>query len=118
MRTLRISFPRSMPSRTTSLRLHRHRFALSVALRAALFWAGGRVLLLMVMVLSMLGPGPSPGISSPFIAMLVAAMALMDARLRGQTLLLANLGVAPSETGLIAGATALLLEVALAAVWW
>jgi hypothetical protein len=99
-------------------RLPHRRFTARVMLRTAFFWAGGRVLLAMAMVLAMLGPGPSPGTSSLGIILVVAVMALADARRRGETLLLANLGVAPRETGLVAGATAALLEGVLAVAWW
>ncbi len=97
-------FRRSLPNPPLAGRL---------VLRGALLWAGGRAL----MVMAMRAPVPPPGIASPFIVLAVAVLALIDARRRGETLLLANLGVAPREVGVLAGVSAGVLEGALALVW-
>lgn len=76
--------------------------------RALLYWIGGRIMLLLVMRGAVaLGP------VSILIAAVVAAVAMVEARQRGELLLLADVGVSPGTAGAVSLIPPLLGEAAL-----
>jgi hypothetical protein len=87
----------------------RRRFRGWLLRRAALFWLGGRLLLLAVTQgAPVLGP-----LASLLIVVAVTAVVMVEARSRGELLLLANAGVSPGPALALSVVPPLLGEAAL-----
>jgi hypothetical protein len=96
------------------------RFTAALGLRAAAIWVGARAMVALFGSLAGIRLVPSAPRDVIVMVLVVAALAALELRRRGELLFFANLGIAPEVLLALGGAVALVLELALLAakaVW-